>query len=237
MPETEDRCRARLPAAVYDLAMRLGVKPEDKPHSVSLTQSGRMKRDLDSDQWMAFTADQTISTTSCEFNWHVNAGPLGLISGRDALIGGEGQLDIKLLGIIPVAHAEHTPALVRGELMRYLAELAWAPGAILANTALRWRSDTPDTLSVSAGAGEVAAEVFLTLDTNGRIAGAFAPDRPRSATAPILPTPWQGQFSDYRLHGNLWLPFAGEVAWVIDGRVQPYWQCRIESWTAVHTIE
>ena len=237
MYETEDQCRARVPAAVYDLAMRLGVKPGNKPHSVSFTQSGRMKRDLDSDQWMAFTADQTMSTTSCEFDWHVKAGPLGLISGRDALIGGEGQLDIKVLGIIPVAHAEHTPALIRGELMRYLAELAWAPGAILANTALRWRDDTTDTLSVGAGTGETAAEVFLKLDTNGHIAGAFAPDRPRSATAPILPTPWHGQFSDYRLHGNLWLPFAGEVAWVIDGRVQPYWQCRIESWKAVHSIE
>lgn len=88
------------------------------------------------------------------------------------------------LGVIPVARAERSSALMRGELMRYLAELAWAPDAILFNVTLRWREDGPDRLSVSAGVGETAAEVTLSLDGEGRIAGSFAPDRPRSATAP-----------------------------------------------------
>jgi len=121
---------------------------------------------------------------------------------------------------------------MRGELMRYLAEIAWAPDAILSNSALRWREDGPDTLSVSAGAGETTSEVRLSLDREGRIAGSFAPDRPRSATAPELPTPWRGRFSDYRRHGHIWLPFAGEVAWEIEGKEALYWQCRIEQWEA-----
>ena len=103
--------------------------------------------------------------------------------------------------------------------MRYLAELAWAPDAILLNTALRWREDGSGRLAVSAGAGETAAEVILSLDTEGRIAGGFAPDRPRSTKAPFLPTPRRGRFSDYRRHNDMWLPFAGEVAWEIDGEV------------------
>ncbi len=63
----------------------------------------------------------------------------------------------------------------------------------------------------------VLAATGFSLDSDGRITGAFAPDPPRSATAPFLPTPWRGRFSDYRLHGGLWLPFVGEVAWDIDG--------------------
>ena len=137
-----------------------------------------------------------------------------------------------VLGIIPLARAEHSSALMRGELMRYLAELAWAPDAILLNTALRWREVGPDRLAVSAGAGEIAAEVMLNLDTEGRIAGGFAPDRPRSATAPFLPTPWRGRFSDYRWHNDRWLPFAGEVGWEIDGKEDVYWQAQIKSWEA-----
>lgn len=221
-----------LPKAVRELAVRLGVKIAETPPHIHLTQTGRMKRDLAADSWMAFTATQSIATAVCEFDWRARAGPLGLISGRDALADGEGRFDIMALGIIPIARAAHTPALVRGEMMRYLAEIAWAPHAILHNHALGWRVIDAATLAVSAGLGETRCEVTLSLDSHGRIAGSFAPDRPRNATAPILPTPWRGQFSDYRRHNGIWLPFSGEVAWEIGGGAMPYWQCRIDRWAA-----
>ena len=84
MSEADQQNRARLPAAVYDLAVGLGEKPEDNRSSVRLTQTGRMKRDLDVEAWLAFTAAQTISMRSCEFDWRAKAGPFGLASGRDA---------------------------------------------------------------------------------------------------------------------------------------------------------
>lgn len=189
-----------------------------------------MKRNLDVDAWMDFTATQTISTRVCEFDWRARAGPLGMVSARDALQNGEGRFDITALGFIPIGRAEHSSALMRGELMRYLAELPWVPHAILHNTALHWRVDGPETLAVSAGAGATACEVLLSLDSDGRVAGAFAPDRPRSATVPVLPTPWRGRFSDYRNHNRFWIPFAGEVAWEIDGKEVVYWQGRIVDW-------
>jgi hypothetical protein len=40
---------------------------------------------------------------------------------------GEGLFDIMALGFIPIARAENSSSLMRGELMRYLAGLAWAP--------------------------------------------------------------------------------------------------------------
>jgi hypothetical protein len=223
--------RDRLPGAVYDLALRLGANPEMNRPSVYLEQSGRMKP-LGARSWMSFTAKQTISTHTCEFDWRARTGPLGAISARDALTEGEGRFDVMALGLIPISRAENSSALMRGELMRYLAELPWAPDAILLNTALRWREDGSGGLAVSAGSGATAAEVTLSLDADGRIAGAFAPDRPRSATTPILPTPWRGRFSDYRHHDTMWLPFAGEVAWEIDGKEALYWQGRIEHWEA-----
>ena len=230
MSNNARQVQERLPAAAYDLAVRLGVKLGDNRSIVKLTQTGRMKRSLDVDAWMDFTAAQTISVRACEFDWRARAGPLGMVSARDALQNGEGRFDITALGFIPIGRAEHSSALMRGELIRYLAELAWAPHAILLNTVLRWRVDGPDTLAVSAGAGVTAAEVLLSLDSDGRIAGAFAPDRPRSATAPFLPTPWRGRFSEYRNHSGLWIPFAGEVAWVIDGKEGAYWQGHIVDW-------
>lgn len=230
MAEGKNQNLSRLPGAVYDLAIRLGVKPQDNPSSVRLTQTGRMKRDLRSEAWMKFTASQTISTRCCEFEWRARAGPFGLISARDALVNGEGQFDILAFGFIPLARAEHTHALVRGELMRYLAEIAWAPHAILHNPELRWQVVDAETLSVGAGTDETACEVVFSLDGDGRIAGAYASDRPRSATAPTLPTPWRGRFSEYHAHDGLWVPSAGEVAWEIDGQQVSYWRGRLEHW-------
>lgn len=222
--------RERLPAPVYDLALRLGIRPDSTCLGVRLAQTGRMKMKLGSAAWMSFTASQTISIRACEFQWFARFGPFGLVSACDALEKDRGRLDIMALGCIPIARTERSSALMRGELMRYLAELAWAPHALLLNTALRWRVNAPDALAVSAGAGETASEVVLNLDSEGRIAGAFALDRPRSATEPILPTPWRGRFSDYRLHNGIWIPFAGEVSWEIKGREEIYWQGRIETW-------
>lgn len=221
----------RLPRAAYDLARRLGAS-ENGGAIVTLRQTGRMKQSIDAAIWTKFTAHQTISAATCAFDWRARMGPLGAISVRDALQGGAGELSVKALGLIPLAQAQNSTALTRGEVMRYLAELAWAPDAILLNTSLTWRDIDANTLAVSAGAGASEAEVTFTLDADGRIASGFAPDRPRSTTAPYLPTRWPFRYSDYRWHAGRWLPFAGEVAWDIDGDEIVYWQGRLEAWHA-----
>ena len=55
----------------------------------------------------------------------------------DALNDGIGRLEVTALGFIPLVRTVSTSALVRGEPMRYLAEFAWAPDAILRTPALR----------------------------------------------------------------------------------------------------
>ena len=222
--------RRDLPAVALDLAARLGAQTARGGSRVSLTQRGRMKRALGKDQWMSFTACQSIDTDACDFAWRARLAPLGLVSVCDSLQAGVGGLEVTALGFIPLVKTPSTAALVRGELMRYLAELAWAPDAILDNPALRWRQGSSDEIVVGAGEGASAVEVSFGLDNDGRIAAASARDRPRSAVEPILLTPWRGRFTDYRLHEGRWIPFAGEVAWEIDGTEETYWQGRIERW-------
>lgn len=220
--------RPDLPDAVRDLAERLGATTNGSV--VRLTQAGRMKRKLGTSTWLQFRATQTIATDHCEFAWTARFGPFGLIRVSDTLADDAGRLAVTALGFIPLARAGPTPALTRGELMRYLGELPLAPGAMLTNRHLRWRSDGPDRLVVGAGDGPLAAEVTFTLDSAGRVATIFAADRPRSPTAPFLPTPWRGEYSDYRQHRGQWLPFTAEVAWEVDGISETYWQGRMQSW-------
>lgn len=218
----------RLLPAVADLARRLGARP-DGLAAVHLTQTGRMRQKA-SAPWGAFSARQSIALDQCAFDWLARAGPFEVVSVRDALVDGGGVLDVRALGFITLAHAKPSAQLTRGELMRYLAELAWAPDAILRNTGLRWREDGPDHLIVGAGSDDTAAEVVLTLGGEGRIAGAFAPDRGALIDGVIVPTPWRGAFSDYRLHDGVWLPFSGEVSWEMPAGAFTYWQGRIETW-------
>ena len=219
------------PTEVRDLALRLGADPVPGARRVALTQTGQMRLDLTSNRWLAFTARQTIAVASCAFDWQARFLPFGLLAVVDALNDGKGRLEATALGFIPVMRAAPGPALTRGELMRYLAELAYAPDAILHNHDLRWRVENAETLHVSAGSGDTAVEVRLSLGPDGRIASIFAADRPRSAKPPILPTPWQGSFSDYRQRDGRWVPFRGEVGWQIEAMATPYWRGHLTGWS------
>ena len=110
MTENDRQRHERLPAAVHDLALRLGADPKINRSSVKLTQTGRIKRNIQKESWLSFTATQTISTRECAFDWRARAGPFGVVSARDALTGGEGRFDVMALARHP-----HRPrrALVR----------------------------------------------------------------------------------------------------------------------------
>lgn len=219
-----------LPQAVRDLAMRLGANETGVVGQTVLTQEGEMKLSLTSPRWHSFTARQTMAVTSCAFSWHARFWPFGYLSVTDALQAGRGQLDVTALGLIPVLRSVPSVALTKGEMQRYLAELPFAPDAILHNRALGWRVITENEIAVSCGPAAMQTEVTFALNADGRVASATADDRPRSATAPHLPTPWRAELSDYRLTHGRWVPFAGQVAWVIDGIEMPYWRGVLSSW-------
>ena len=67
----------------------------------------------------------------------------------DCYVNGAGLLEARLFGSLPVARAAG-PEASRGELMRYLGELAWSPHAILHNPQLSWREIDASTIEVSA---------------------------------------------------------------------------------------
>ncbi len=77
--------------------------------------------------WLTFTARQTMSIRSCVFTWNARHLPLGYMSVIDALEGAAGRLNVTALGIIPVARSTPSATLKRGELIRQLAELPFAP--------------------------------------------------------------------------------------------------------------
>lgn len=222
--------RYQTPPEVLALAHRLGAKTDCERATVRLTQTGRMRANVEA-RWMQFTASQSISPIHCAFDWRAHTGLLGTEWISDRLENGEGKLSVKALGLIPMAQFKPSAALTRGQLIRYLAELPLVPDAILCNDWLLWQSLSPDTLTVSAGTGDKTAEVVFTLDSDGRVATVFSPDRPRDMGQGFKQIPWRGSCSDYRFHKGRWLPFAAEVAWEVDGAFPAVWEGRMESWS------
>jgi len=179
--------------------------------------------------WTAFEARQTISTQRCEFTWIAATGPAGLVQVRDSLSAVGGKLGVRLLGLIPLAGARPSPDLTRGELIRYLAELPWAPGAILGNRDLVWTVEPDGRLTVATGVDK-AAKVTFTLDASGRIAEAYCPDRPRATKHGFEASPWRGRFSEYARRGGVWVPSVGAVSWILDGAAVDVWTGHVTAW-------
>jgi hypothetical protein len=220
-----------LPNEVRDLALRLGADPSRVTGHSVLRQEGEMKLSLASQRWHRFSARQTMAVTSCAFDWHARFWPFGYLSVTDALNAGKGRLDVTALGVIPLVRSVPSLALTKGEMLRYLAELPFAPDAILYNRALSWRVIGTNQLAVRCGPSAMQAEVVFALNADGRVASAIAHDRPRAVKAPYLPTPWRGEFSDYRHQQGRWVPFAGQVSWIINGVEMPYWRGVLTHWS------
>ena len=219
-----------LPPEVRALALRLGATGSPSLACVTLTQSGTM-REGPADRFTRFSAKQRINLHWPDFVWRARTGPLGCVSVTDEMRDGEACLEVRLLGLLRIASLRGGEDAAKGEAMRYLAELAWAPDAILLNPALSWQVLDDRRLRLAAGSGAARAEVELGLDREGRIASVEASDRPRREGERFVARPWRGQFGDYRRHEGRWLPFAGEVGWQLEGRWFTVWRGSIGSWS------
>ncbi len=87
-------------------------------------------------QWRPFTTEQVISVHRPGFAWLARMQAMPLLAAHilDCHVDGEGSLEARLCGSLPLAHAAGQE-VSRGELMRYLAELIWAPHAMQHNSA------------------------------------------------------------------------------------------------------
>jgi hypothetical protein len=178
---------------------------------------------------MRFTARQTIDLRRPGFVWTARTGPLGTVTVVDRLEGVTGGGSVRLLGLIPLGGSDANPAILKGELLRYLAELPWAPDALLTNLALTWRVDSPRRLIVSAAVAGVRAEATFTLDEDGLIASVHAL-RPRQEGRLTRERLWSGTFLDYRLMDGRRVPARGEVSWEIDGQPFVCWRGTVEAY-------
>jgi hypothetical protein len=129
-------------------------------------------------------------------------------------VDGEGLFEAQLDGSLPLARLGG-PEASRGELMRYLAELIWAPHAMQRNPKLFWREIDASTIELSAASPGGPARVRLIFEDSD-IARIEADDRPRTAGRRIVPTRWEGCCGGYREMEGCRVPTRAAVSWLLD---------------------
>lgn len=219
---------ADLPGPVRDLAIRLGATAHRAGSIVILQQRGTMRSAPDA-RPMQFTARQTISTEAVEFEWRAKCGPFGALSVADYLRADSWGVRVRLLGLIPFATSVDNLPAMKGETMRYLAELPWAPDAILSNSRLAWRVINAHSFAVTSRDG--VGEVILRLSPDGLVAAIEASDRPRIESGVTVERPWQGVFTDYQRFEGRTVPTHASVSWILPTGAFKTWEGQVVNWS------
>jgi hypothetical protein len=214
-----------VPAIIQSFA-RHAIRETPVPNTVWLRQCGQMRANLRG-SWQPFTAEQAISIHRPGFAWlaRMQAAPLLSAHVLDCYVDGEGLLEARLFRSMPLARVAGAQA-TQGELMRYLAELAWAPHAMLHNPQLSWREIDATTVEVSAESPGGPARVRLIFE-NRDITRVEADDRPRMVGRRLVPTRWQGRCCDYREMNGCRIPTRAVVSWLLDEGPFEYWRGRV----------
>ncbi|MDE2094183.1 MAG: hypothetical protein KGI87_10060 [Burkholderiales bacterium] len=197
---------------------------------VRLWHRGRFNLSATGSTWRPFVSSQVVGTCRPGFGWdgRIRVAPGLHVFVHDAYVAGEGVLRAAVLGVVPLADQRGGAALAEGELMRYLAEAAWYPTALLPSQGLQWDDVDPDSARATLvdGATRVALVFRFGTDADGNtvISGVSAERRPRTVGGQVVATPWNGRFWAHALHHGMRIPVQGEVAWQLAAGPLPYWR-------------
>lgn len=212
-----------IPQLVRNFAVRNGGTVGGPP-ALTMMQSAEMRLEPDR-PFFPIQASQLTGSRNPGFVWHAAGTMAGFIPIEvvDSYVDGKGSLEARIIGSIPVASVQGAD-VAKGEAMRFLAELAWNPDALLNADGLKWRQVDDQTVEVSLATSGGLARVKLLFDGAGDIVGIVAEDRPRSVGNVTLPTRWLGRFSDYAQVGAYRFPRHGEIAWDLPNGEFIYWR-------------
>jgi len=233
-PGHADRYDAReiadLPAPVrryFELALTEG-QPIIRAADAAMT--GTFNMSLDAPQWKPFTSQQRVVTHRPGFVWNAR---IMLFAGfpvrvHDAYVAGTGILTPSILGLFSMGNVSGTGQPARGELMRWFAECAWYPTALLPSQGIEWQAVDATSAQATMTDGPIRLTMLFRFGDDGLISSIHADARGALVAGQIVMMPWEGRFSDYRRQDGMLIPFYAEVAWITPQGERPYFRGTID---------
>lgn len=186
------------------------------------------------DRWVPFTSTQRVTMRRPGFIWNARMAmaPGLTVHVHDAYVAGEGILHPAVLGLISLTELRGTSpepgGVAHGEFMRFVAEAAWYPTALLPSQGARWAAVDEHSAQVALADGAVVTSLLLRFDPGtGLIDTVHAGARGRTVGEAVVMTPWEGRWSDYAEQGGIMVPMSGEVAWLTPEGRRPYWRGKV----------
>jgi hypothetical protein len=200
---------AHLPEPVQRWLRYAGVVGSERPATVRLKQEGEFRLSEDKD-WMPYKAEQYFTTDPPGFIWSASFEMVPLLSvhGRDRYMNGQGDIDMRLLSLIPVAKKVGS-GLNQGALLRYLGEIVWFPGAAL-GPYITWLEIDSTSAKATMSYQAMTVSATFTFDAQCQVTSITAQrynDAKGKNETWTIPIRTHGEFNGIRV------PVEGEGAW------------------------
>jgi len=197
--------------------------------AATLEHAGTFNTSEGGDRWRPFVSTQRVVIDRPGFVWaaRIAMAPALPAFVHDAYVAGEGLLRAQVLGLFTVAEERATPAVARGELMRFLAEAVWYPTALLPGPNLQWEPLDERSARATLSDGEVSVSLQFEFGVDGWVEAVGTQARERSVAGSAVSTPWRARLWNYAERGGMRVPLDGEVMWVLPQGPAPYWRGHI----------
>jgi hypothetical protein len=161
--------------------------------------------------WLPFTAEQVISWHQGMI-WKATVRMHGLpVTGFDHLLGGEGAMRWKLLGIVPVMTASG-PDITRSVAGRVEAESVWLPSVLCAEE-VSWTAVEPGHPRARVTVQGETTELELNVEESGRLASVKMPRWGNPEGAEFHAVDFGGVAEEERTFDGYTIPTRLRIGW------------------------
>ena len=183
------------------------------------------------EQWKPFTSMQRVVTRRPGFVWNgrIRMFPGFAVYVHDAYVGGEGILNPAVLGLFSLAEQVDGRALAQGEFIRFFAEAAWYPTALLPSQGVHWEAMDERSAQATLVDGEQSATMLVKFDSAGLIESERFEARGAMVGKAVVMLPWETRCSNYQERYGMLVPLTCEAAWLWPEGRKPYWRGTIKS--------
>jgi hypothetical protein len=198
-----------MPEPVRQYLRAVGVVGRRSIRTALLEQKGVFRR---GDKWLPFKAEQCFTTSPPGFVWQAKVQFLPMLnfSVTDMFVNGHGRLQARLLSLFKVVDARSRET-DQGELLRYLAEIAWFPTGWL-SPYIEWESMDQHSAKATLRLSGLSVSAVAHFDDEYRLSRVTAQRHMEEAGRfPLYK--WSGQLSDYRRIAGLLVPFRATALW------------------------